>query len=75
MLMAKESLMESIDMFELKARGPQNKTEELRIERADAHRTAVVLEELVIALGRGEPERPRQPVREVDEHATFLDGN
>ena len=32
MLMAKESLMESIDMFELKARGPQNKLEELRIE-------------------------------------------
>jgi fumarate hydratase class I len=35
MLMAKESLMESIDMFELKARGPQNKTEELRIELCD----------------------------------------
>jgi fumarate hydratase class I len=35
MLMAKESLMETIDMFELKARGPQNKTEELRIELCD----------------------------------------
>jgi fumarate hydratase class I len=35
MLMAKESLMEAIDMFELKARGPQNKTEELRIELCD----------------------------------------
>ena len=35
MLMAKESLMESIDMFELKARGPKNKTEELRIELCD----------------------------------------
>ena len=35
MLMAKESLMESIDMFELKARGPQNKTEALRIELCD----------------------------------------
>jgi fumarate hydratase class I len=32
MLMAKESLMDSIDMYELKARGPQNKLEELRIE-------------------------------------------
>jgi fumarate hydratase class I len=32
MLMAKESLMDPIDMFELKARGPQNKTEELRLE-------------------------------------------
>ena len=32
MLMAKESLMESIDMYELKLRGPQNKTEELRLE-------------------------------------------
>ena len=32
MLMAKESLMEDIDMYELKQRGPQNKTEELRIE-------------------------------------------
>ena len=35
MLMAKESLMESIDMFDLKARGPQNKLEELRIELCD----------------------------------------
>ena len=35
MLMAKESLMESIDMFELKARGPRSKTEELRIELCD----------------------------------------
>jgi len=32
MLMAKQSLMEDIDMFELLARGPQNKLEELRIE-------------------------------------------
>ena len=32
MLMAKQSLMEDIDMYELKLRGPQNKTEELRIE-------------------------------------------
>ena len=32
MLMAKESLMESIDMYELKLRGPHNKTEELRLE-------------------------------------------
>ena len=35
MLMAKESLMESIDLHELKQRGPQNKTEELRIELCD----------------------------------------
>ena len=35
MLMAKESLMDSIDMFDLKARGPRNKTEELRIELCD----------------------------------------
>ena len=35
MLMAKESLMESIDMHDLKQRGPQNKTEELRIELCD----------------------------------------
>ena len=35
MLMAKESLMDSIDMYELKARGPQNKLEELRIELCD----------------------------------------
>ncbi|MCZ8074388.1 MAG: fumarate hydratase [Paucibacter sp.] len=32
MLMAKESLMDDIDMYELLARGPQNKLEELRIE-------------------------------------------
>jgi fumarate hydratase class I len=32
MLMAKESLMESIDMFELLARGPSNKLEAMRIE-------------------------------------------
>jgi fumarate hydratase class I len=32
MLMAKEVLMEDIDMYELLQRGPQNKTEELRIE-------------------------------------------
>jgi hypothetical protein len=31
-LMAKEVLMEDIDMFDLMARGPQNKLEELRIE-------------------------------------------
>jgi len=35
MLMAKESLMDPIDMFDLKQRGPQNKTEELRIELCD----------------------------------------
>jgi len=35
MLMAKEVLMEDIDMFELKQRGAQNKTEELRIELCD----------------------------------------
>jgi fumarate hydratase class I len=35
MLMAKESLMDPIDMYELKARGPQNKLEELRIELCD----------------------------------------
>ena len=35
MLMAKQSLMEDIDMYELKARGPQNKVEELRIELCD----------------------------------------
>ena len=34
-LMAKESLMGSIDMAQLKARGPQNKIEELRIELHD----------------------------------------
>src|SRR4249919_1879767 len=32
MLLAKHALMEPIDMAELKARGPQSKTEELRIE-------------------------------------------
>ncbi|MDY0745472.1 fumarate hydratase [Paucibacter sp. R3-3] len=32
MLMAKESLMDDIDMYELLDRGPQNKLEELRIE-------------------------------------------
>ena len=32
MLMAKEVLMEPIDMYDLLKRGPQNKTEELRIE-------------------------------------------
>ena len=35
MLMAKQSLMEDIDMFALRQRGPQNKTEELRIELCD----------------------------------------
>ena len=35
MLMAKEALMEPIDMAELKARGPQDKLEELRIELYD----------------------------------------
>jgi fumarate hydratase, class I len=35
MVMAKESLMDPIDMQELKARGPQNKLEELRIELHD----------------------------------------
>jgi fumarate hydratase, class I len=35
MLMAKEVLMEPIDMYDLKRRGPQNKTEELRIELYD----------------------------------------
>ena len=35
MLMAKEALMESIDMAELKARGPKSKVEELRIELYD----------------------------------------
>jgi fumarate hydratase class I len=32
MLMAKESLMDPIDMYELKQRGPKSKTEELRLE-------------------------------------------
>jgi len=35
MLLAKESLMEHIDMAQLKARGPQSKLEELRIELHD----------------------------------------
>jgi fumarate hydratase class I len=35
MLLAKESLMQDIDMHELKERGPQNKVEELRIELCD----------------------------------------
>jgi len=35
MLMAKESLMETIDMAELKARGPRDRYEELRIELYD----------------------------------------
>jgi fumarate hydratase class I len=35
MLLAKESLMEHIDMAQLKARGPQNRIEELRIELHD----------------------------------------
>jgi len=34
-LMAKEALMEEIDMHELKQRGPKNKAEELRIELCD----------------------------------------
>jgi fumarate hydratase class I len=32
MLLAKESLMDDIDMYELQQRGPQNKLEELRLE-------------------------------------------
>ena len=35
MLMAKEALMEPIDMAELKARGPKSKVEELRLELYD----------------------------------------
>jgi fumarate hydratase class I len=35
MLMAKQSLMEPIDMAELKARGPKSKVEEMRIELYD----------------------------------------
>jgi fumarate hydratase class I len=35
MLMAKEALMEPIDMAELKARGPRDKVEELRVELYD----------------------------------------
>ena len=36
MLMAKEALMDPIDMAELKARGPRDKTEALRIELCDS---------------------------------------
>jgi fumarate hydratase class I len=43
MLMAKEVLMEDINMYDLKKRGPQNKTEELRID----------LHEKINALGIG----------------------
>jgi fumarate hydratase, class I len=32
MLMAKESLMDDLDMYELRKRGPSNKTEEMRLE-------------------------------------------
>jgi fumarate hydratase, class I len=32
MLMAKESLMDHVDMYELQQRGPKNKTEEMRLE-------------------------------------------
>ena len=35
MLLAKEALMEDIDMYELKRRGPSDKTEELRLELFD----------------------------------------
>ncbi len=35
MLMAKQSLMDDIDMYELKARGPSTQVEELRIELCD----------------------------------------
>ena len=35
MLLAKEVLMEPIDMFDLKQRGPKNKVEEMRIELCD----------------------------------------
>ncbi len=35
MLLAKESLMQDIDMYELKQRGPRSKLEELRIELCD----------------------------------------
>ena len=34
-VMAKESLMDSIDIHELRARGPQNRVEELRLETMD----------------------------------------
>ena len=43
MLMAKEALMEPIDMAELKARGPKSKLEELRIEIEKAQAQAVTL--------------------------------
>ncbi len=36
MLLAKESLMDPIDIHELRARGPQNRVEELRLEIMDA---------------------------------------
>ncbi len=36
MLLAKESLMDPIDIHELRARGPQNRVEELRLEIIDA---------------------------------------
>lgn len=36
MILAKESLMQSIDIHELRARGSQNRTEELRLEIFDA---------------------------------------
>jgi len=36
MILAKESLMESIDIHELRARGPSNRVEELRLELMDA---------------------------------------
>ena len=36
MLLAKESLMESIDIHELRERGPENRVEELRLEIMDA---------------------------------------
>ena len=35
-VLAKESLMDSIDIYELRARGPQNRVEELRLEIMDA---------------------------------------
>ena len=35
MLLAKQSLMEDLDMHELRQRGPRNRTEELRIELYD----------------------------------------
>jgi fumarate hydratase class I len=36
MVLAKESLMDSIDIYDLKARGPQNRVEELRLELFEA---------------------------------------